>query len=613
MGSNSRQSRRCRAAVAVGTAIASGLLVAVAATSGASVTAHASLIFRQGELPSDPVTNIFPFNNCSQFSVTNTVDFQDLLYRPLYWYGKGASLAVQPALSIGHGPVYAAPSGGGFKQVSITLKHWRYSNGEHVTAQSVAFFLNLWDAESANFCGSVPGDGIPFDVAHVLMPLGLGGNEIVIEFSGPVNPTWMTADFLASIVPFPKAWDRASLTGAPGSGDCGKGAWGAASTIAACGHVFTLLTTQALHPSTYAGSPLWKVVDGPYRVKSALNTGSAALVPNPTYSGPVHSKLNEVELLSYATMPAEQAALAAHSLQAGAVAATALGPAPSVGTPGSNLVPGIVGAYTPKWDPSWEFDFAAYNFTGADPKIAAIDEPFVRQALQEAVDQPAIIAAVDHGYSTTTCSPIPFAEGTPNPCPSSYSPSGAKALLEANGFVYDSDFRDWTCLTVSGCGPNLPQGYQLKFSLVYLQGNPTLASEIADEVAYWSALGIPVTATAAPDSTVVLGCTGSTYSMCDYIGWVYSPAFYPTGELIFRTGAQGNYGDYSNSTMDTLLDATTSGGATSLGTYASFAGSQDPVFWQPSPVLTSELRMTCVGALAPNAFGDFMPEYISHC
>lgn len=74
-----------------------------------------------------------------------------------------------------------------------------------------------------------------------------------------------------------------------------------------------------------------------------------------------------------------------------------------------------------------------------------------------------------------------------------------------------------------------------------------------------------------------------------------------------------NLGRYSDPTMDTVTDATTSGAATSLGIYATYAATHDPAMWQPSPVGTSELRTTCVGALAPNPYGDSMPEYISHC
>jgi peptide/nickel transport system substrate-binding protein len=559
------------------------------------------------------VNNIFPFNNCGQYTVTNVSDFQQLLYRPLYWYGKGASLAVQPSLSIGQGPIYSLPSGGGFERVNFVLKHWMYANGEHVTAQSVAFFLNLWDAESANYCGNPPGDGMPFDVSAVSAPHGLSGNEVVIDFSSPVNRTWMTENFLASIIPFPKAWDRQSLTAAPGSAGCGKGAWGAPSTLAACTHVFTFLTAHATHPSTYAGSPLWKVVDGPYRVHSGINTGSVALMPNPVYSGPVHSKLHEVELLAYPNVDKEQLAIAAHTLQAGDVNSSALGSPPSVGTPGPNLVAGIAGSFTPRWDPSWQFDDAAYNFAATDPMIAAIDQPFVRQALQEAVDQPAIIGSVDHGYSTITCSPIPYAGGAPNPCPNAYSPAGVKSILQANGFAYNTDQKIWQCFAASGCGANLPQGYELKFNLVYVQGNPTLASVIAQEVAFWKAAGIPVTATPATILNTIIGCSGSTYSMCDYIGWDYPPTIDPTGEPLFLTGGAGNYGEYSSPTMDSVIDATTSGGAASLGIYATYAATQDPVFWQPSPVGTSELSTKCIGALAPNAFANFMPEYISHC
>src|ERR1700684_2859230 len=46
-------------------------------------------------LPPSTVPNyIFPFDSSTYFSVTNSEDFQYLLYRPLYWFGHGSSPAL---------------------------------------------------------------------------------------------------------------------------------------------------------------------------------------------------------------------------------------------------------------------------------------------------------------------------------------------------------------------------------------------------------------------------------------------------------------------------------------------------------------------------------------
>src|SRR5436853_5838432 len=43
------------------------------------------------EAPQATPNYIFPFAQFADFSVANLTQFQELLYRPLYWFGKGAA------------------------------------------------------------------------------------------------------------------------------------------------------------------------------------------------------------------------------------------------------------------------------------------------------------------------------------------------------------------------------------------------------------------------------------------------------------------------------------------------------------------------------------------
>ena len=43
------------------------------------------------EPPSTPPTYIFPYMSSTFISDVNLFDFQYLMYRPLYWFGMGAS------------------------------------------------------------------------------------------------------------------------------------------------------------------------------------------------------------------------------------------------------------------------------------------------------------------------------------------------------------------------------------------------------------------------------------------------------------------------------------------------------------------------------------------
>src|ERR1700728_4814991 len=80
-------------------------------------------------LPSAVPNYIFPFDSSTYDTVVNAEDFQYLLYRPLYWFGNGASPTLNTSLSLANVPVYKGTN------VSITMKPWKWSNGEAVTAQ----------------------------------------------------------------------------------------------------------------------------------------------------------------------------------------------------------------------------------------------------------------------------------------------------------------------------------------------------------------------------------------------------------------------------------------------------------------------------------------------
>jgi len=119
--------RMVSAGLAVG-ALTMGLVAAApAVTSGASTPTTATW----AELPSDPPNYIFPFMSLAFFSVSNINQFQELMYRPLYWFGNG-SRRTNPSLSLAENPVYSD----GNTTVTIDLKPYKWSNGETVTPRT---------------------------------------------------------------------------------------------------------------------------------------------------------------------------------------------------------------------------------------------------------------------------------------------------------------------------------------------------------------------------------------------------------------------------------------------------------------------------------------------
>jgi ABC-type transport system substrate-binding protein len=81
--------------------------------------------------PSAVPNYIFPFASSTYFSTVNAEEFQYLMYRPLYWFGNGASPTLNASLSLADPPVYHG------RQVTITMKGWKWSNGETVSAQDL--------------------------------------------------------------------------------------------------------------------------------------------------------------------------------------------------------------------------------------------------------------------------------------------------------------------------------------------------------------------------------------------------------------------------------------------------------------------------------------------
>ena len=138
-----RASRLTAAAAAIA-------LVAVAACSSSSSTpvntsASAGAPLKRGTAtialpPGVTYSYIFPFYSIANASVYNDEQFQFLMYRPLCMFGNNTntSVSINYPLSPADPPVY---SNGG-KTVTVTLKDWKWSNGETVDANDVLFTLD---------------------------------------------------------------------------------------------------------------------------------------------------------------------------------------------------------------------------------------------------------------------------------------------------------------------------------------------------------------------------------------------------------------------------------------------------------------------------------------
>jgi len=579
--------------------------MALGASGTGAATNRTTISF--AEAPGANPNYIFPYLGCAYASTNNINQFQNLMFRPLYWFGLGSSADYVPSLSLATTPKFTNAN----RTVTIKMKGWRFADGEVVSAKSVMFFLNMYKADPTSYCGYNAGYGIPDQVASA----SGHGLSVTITFTKPVNANWLLYNYLSEITPMAQAWDRSS---ASQSSTCATGAYGAASTDAACKAVEAYLAKQSTNTATYTGALWQRGVDGPWRLTSFDAAGNATFQPNPHYSGPQRPQVRFVKEVAYTSVQAEESDLLSGKLSVGYIDPGVLtSPAPTIGRTGANWV-ALASRYDLVSSPTWGFNFAAFNFSASDPRSPIIDQLYVRQALQYAVDQTGIIKGVDKGYGTVIDSPLPpltpstLARRFANPYP--FNVAAATTLLSAHGWSLVNGVQ--TC-TVPGtgpgqCGANIAQGTTLSLNVVWTSGSANLDQTFATEIASWQALGVQVSHSTDAFNNVIGDCSGAKgFEICDWgSGWTYPPSYYPSGEALFMPGGVFNVGSYSDAHMTSLIRDSIAGSA-NLSSYALYAAQQLPVLYQPQATNLYEVvkNLKWTVSPAPNVFGDFMPEY----
>jgi len=562
------------------------------------------------------VTNnwIFPFYAITNASVYNGQLFQWLMYRPLYFFGNNTStdVAINYPLSPANAPVY---SNGG-KTVTVTMKGWKWSNGGLVDASSVLFFLNMAFAEKANWYAYAPGL-LPDNVVSATA----SGTTLTLHLDKSYSSLWYTYNQLAELTPMPESWDVTSLSGAPGSGGCTTDS--AADGWAKCKAVYTFLTAQSKNASTYATSPLWSVVDGPWKLSSFSTTGHVTMVPNTRYSGSPKPTLAAIKFVPWTSDSAEYAALKTRQLDVGYIPmadlpskpANAVLPAANPVGSGYNLQPFY----------SFGISYAQPNFN--NPQVGwMVRQLYMRQALQSVFDQPGIIKSIWRGYALPGSGPapntppgnqwIPAAQTQNNSQgPYPFSIAKAKSLLTSHGWSEVGGVM--TCQDPAKCGTGIKQGQQAKFTFNYATGNAAATAQWQTYKSDASKAGIDINLVGQTFNTIIgesapcapMGpkCNVQVFA---FGGWAFNgPGFEPTGEPLFATGAGSNSGNYSDPKMDQLITAThTSGSMTTFHEYATYGAQQLPFIWAPNPYMIQAVS-TKLNGVSFNALFTLLPEY----
>jgi peptide/nickel transport system substrate-binding protein len=544
------------------------------AVSGAPASGGTAVM---AEPPSTVPNYIWPYTPSADFSDINTDNLQYLMYRPLYWFGLNGQPEVNNSLSLANPPMFNGD------KVTISLKHYVWSNGTQVTASDVMFWLNMENAEPSDFGGFT---GFPDNVKDITV---VSPTELTMVMDQAYSPTWFQYNELSQITPMPTAWDRT----ASGPSNC-------AATVSDCAAVFNYLNAQSKDLSTYATSPIWSVVDGPWKLSSFNADGHVTFVPNKKYSGPVKPKLSAFEEVPFTTDSAEYDVLQSPSsstkIDVGYLPTQDAPAKPASATVGRN--PLSARGYTlDPWE-IWGINYYVLNYQSTTGNGPVFKQLYFREALAYLMNQAAVIAGPLRGYGTATVGPVPNTpvtsflspkgkQGTQFP----YDPGKAKALLTSHGWTVVPNGVT-TCSDPAKCGPGIKKGQGLSFNFPYATGISWITSEMTQLQSNAATLGIKLNIEPEPFNEVTATAGGNcvvTKSPCSWDmgnwggGWSFAPNFLPTGEELFKCGAVANSGGYCDSSNDGLISKTlTSGNLSYMYQWQDYLATQLPVEWEPN-------------------------------
>ena len=607
----SRRRRRARGLLAVACGAAAIALTAAACSSSGSSSNGGAAATPTGTpvaggtatfaLPPSTVPNyIFPFDSSTYFSVTNSEDFQYLLYRPLYWFGNGSNPTLNTSLSLADAPVYSG------NKVTITMKGWKWSNGTPVTAQNVLFWIHMMQAVASSDWGAFVPGGFPTNVNSVS---ATSPTTLTMTMNKAYNETWFTSNELSQITPMPEAWDRT----ASGPSHC-------TTTVSDCAAVYSYLDSQSKQLSSWAGSPIWSIVDGPWRLSSFNPDGNSTFVPNHAYSGPVKARLTQFEEVPFTTESAEYNVLQAkgtggNQIDVGYLPTVDAPPTSSPNVAGRNPVTGynLSPLYT------WGINYFPLNYQSTTGNGPILKQLYFRQALQYLMNQAAVIKGPLKGYGLATVGPVgtlPLSgtnylsstgkQGDPWP----YNPTKAKSLLTAHGWTVVAG-GSTTCTDPAKCGPGIKQGQALSFTLPYATGTTWIEQEMTQLQSNAAGVGIKLSLDPRPFNQVTAIAAGNcvvAHISCNWDmgnwggGWTFVPDYYPTGETLFLSGSGANSGGYTNAENDSLINATlTSNSVQSLYSWQDYLAQQIPVIWQPNGVYQLTEVVDNLGGVTPQS------------
>lgn len=462
-----------------GSAIAALAVGGTLALSGCGANSQASSASAGGTAvvalsPQSAPNWFFPVLSLADYSDLNT-QVESMLYEPLIYINQSDQVDYQRSLATS-----IVPSDND-QVYTVTLGNkYRWSNGKPVTAADVIFTWNIMKAASGTnpslpwgYGGEGIG-GVPSLWSHVAAK---NAHTVVITLTKPTDPTWFIHNGLAQIMPAPSSvWNKYPHD----------------------------MIRELKYIQSLANSPknaAYRVVDGPYALKSMEPNASWVFMPNESFGGH-KSSLSQV-ILQYETSPSSEFT----GLKTGTVTVGFL--PPSLWDSRKELSNDVLSTTY-----LLGFNFLVPNLSPKAPNGIGktFNHLYVRQALQEGVDQEAIIHTMFHGHGVVETGPVPSQPPTPffdpqlkNPV-YPFNPQAGKRLLLSHGWRMEN-------------GVMTKGAEKLSFTLEYSSGSQTYTDIAQLLKSDWAQEGIQVSLNSAPFDSVIAEATPTDPSKWAMLNW----------------------------------------------------------------------------------------------
>lgn len=448
----------------------------------------------------------------TELSVNSMVNSMD--YLPLVYFGPNNTLSTFNGLA----SKVSYNKSGTVYTVYINPK-WHWSDGRPVTAQDVVFTYNIMKAGSnpkANYAWSYGGQGsggMPQDWKSVVAK---NAHTVVITTTKPVNQQWFIRNGIGQIIPVPSfIWNKYPTNIAK-----------------------EMKFIQSI--SNSPGNKAYQVVDGPWVFQSMAPNQNWTYVKNSRYDGP-KAHLNKVIFQYETSNAAEFEALRNGTLNYGYLPASMVNDKSEL--PNDRIVP--------QYNLNFNYIQINMGFHAPGNIGKAFRELAVRQALQMGVDEQGIIKTIWHGYGAlddTVLGQKPsnvFVDPKLSKLLYPFNPAQGKKILEKAGWRMKN-------------GVMTKNGVKLEFNFYCASGDTSYDN--IDQLLQqdWKKEGIIAKIVYQPFNTVASysASDGNKWQVLNWNGgWGYSSA-YPSGGLLFSTGAAMNAAAYSSKKMDQLINAT---------------------------------------------------------